>query len=219
MWNGGKAKIALAILQNSKQNGGVNLVNLVRKDKALKATWPQILHKEEDYAVLIYHNMRCPKIAENIWRCNILPEDVISMKFHNQFWKDVLESWSQYNFFYNRRIDNMIIWYNSQIRVKGKPIFWLNHFNKGLYYVHQLFEDCKYKTEYQVYVEFGLSVLRYNSLKSAIPKEWKDFFTTNDKQTFFPLAPHNYDVAIRSSQGMSSKVYQYLSDGIELIHN
>ena len=59
IWKGKKAKIAYSILQNSKEEGGLNLINLLNKDKALKATWPQILKKEEEYARLVYNTMRC----------------------------------------------------------------------------------------------------------------------------------------------------------------
>ena len=38
LWNGKKAKIALNILQNPKTQGGLNLVNLEKRDKALKVT-------------------------------------------------------------------------------------------------------------------------------------------------------------------------------------
>ena len=41
IWNGKKAKIAYNILQLPKREGGLNLVNLEIKDKALKATWPK----------------------------------------------------------------------------------------------------------------------------------------------------------------------------------
>ena len=45
LWNGKKSKIALKILQNSKTEGGLNLVNLENKEIALKATWPQNTQK------------------------------------------------------------------------------------------------------------------------------------------------------------------------------
>ena len=92
LWNGKKAKIAYNILQNPKLAGGLELVNLKNKDISLKATWPMILHKEEEYAVLVYKIMHCETIKEDIWRCNLSPEDATKMKFRNHFGKDVL--WS-----------------------------------------------------------------------------------------------------------------------------
>ena len=36
IWNGKKSKIAYNILQNPKKEGGLNLINITKKDKALK---------------------------------------------------------------------------------------------------------------------------------------------------------------------------------------
>ena len=58
LWNGRKAKIAYSTLQNPKEEGGLNLVNLRKKDIALKATWPIILQGEEEYAKLVHYIMR-----------------------------------------------------------------------------------------------------------------------------------------------------------------
>ena len=49
-WNKKKAKIAYNILQNPKHQGGLGLVKLQDRDIALKASWPTILVKEEEYA-------------------------------------------------------------------------------------------------------------------------------------------------------------------------
>ena len=83
LWNKGKPKFSLKILQNSKAEGGLNLVNLKAKDKSLKATWPSILHKEEEYSKLVYEIMRTTKIQENIWRCNLNTKDIDNMKIRN----------------------------------------------------------------------------------------------------------------------------------------
>ena len=58
IWNGKKSKIAFNTLQLPKQEGGLNLVNLTKKDCALKATWPQILYQEHEYSEMVYGIMR-----------------------------------------------------------------------------------------------------------------------------------------------------------------
>ena len=55
--------------------GGLNLADIRVKELALKATWPQVLIQEEDYAKIVYSFIQ-PTLGENIWRCNIKPEDV-----------------------------------------------------------------------------------------------------------------------------------------------
>ena len=124
LWNGKKSKIALSVLQNSKSEGGLNLVCLEKKDMSLKATWPQVLYSEPLYEEMVYAIMGVEALGRNIWRCHMLPEDVKALGIQNSFWFDVLSSWSQYNFHHNFRIENQILWYNSEIRSAGKFLFW-----------------------------------------------------------------------------------------------
>ena len=219
LWNGKKAKIAYTILQNPKDQGGLNLVNLTKKDAALKATWPQILYTEKEYAVLAYNLLRVSSLQEDIWRCTILSSDARKMKVKNSFWQDVLEGWSQYNFLQNPRTENQILWYNSYIRVNDKPFFWADVYSKGLRYVYQLFEEKQFISQEKAFTEFGLTNMRLNSIKSAIPREWKIFFCTYERATFFPLPPHNYDICLNTPKGFSRTVYHSLQEDVILVHN
>ena len=220
LWNGKKAKIAYAILQNPKKDGGLNLVNLKKKDKSLKATWPQTLKNEEDYSTLVYKILHCSRIGEDIWRCSLSPADVNSLRIDNNFWRDVLLAWSEYNFYNDRRIDNQLIWYNSEIRIQSKVVLWLDAYEKGLKYVYQLFEGGNFKSHAMIKSEYGLSEIRYNSLKVAIPKEWKDFFKSGLMGAFLPVPPHNYDLACNLyGKSFSRRVYRYLADDVMLVHN
>ena len=97
---------------------------------------------------------------------------------------------------FGKRVDNQLIWYNSGIKIGGKVFFWEDVYEKGLRYVYQLFENRKFKSFRQVQEQYGLTVLRYNSLKAAIPKDWKIFFEENSRITFYPITPHNYDTYV-----------------------
>ena len=110
LWRGKKSKIAYNILQLSKNEGGLNLVNLQRKDTSLKATWPQILSEEREYAEIVYTLMRVTHLNQDIWRCTLMKYDIERMKIKEPFWRDVLISWNEYNFYHDFRIENQIIW-------------------------------------------------------------------------------------------------------------
>ena len=219
IWNGKKAKIAYRILQNPKKQGGLNLVNLRHKDTALKATWPQILSQEDDYSSLVYKILRCTTLGENIWRCRICPTDVKQLKIKNQFWEDVVIAWCQYNYYKNYRIDNQILWYNSNIKISGNIFYWKDAQQKGLMYIHQLFEQQRYISYQEMENKFGISKLRYNSLKAAIPKDIRDYFLENSLAQIFPLSPSNYDTAIILRRSLSRQVYQSLSDDAMIMHS
>ena len=220
LWNGKKAKIACSILQNPKDQGGVSLVQIRIKDLSLKATWPVILHSEPEYEQVVYKIMRMKDLQSNIWRCTLCHEDVDKLKVKSEFWRDVLYSWANYNFSHNFRIDNQIIWYNSHIRIENSPFFWRDVYQRGLVYVYQLFENKEYKPDVVVQTQFGLTKMRYNSLKKSIPREWKDYFMEQQQQTFLPVAPHNYDMCMyQKGKGLASKIYKYLEGDITLLHN
>ena len=218
LWNGKKSKIAYKTLQLPKEEGGLGLVDLIHKDEALKATWPKILNQEKNYAKMVYGLMRVKDIGEDIWRCNFDPATCAKFKLSNEFWTNVLKSWSSINSWYNFRIENQLLWYNTNILVKKKVIMWKDVNEKGLKYVHQLFENQQFKLYQQVKREYGLTELRFNSLKMAIPREWRSFFMTNPKSTFMPLPPHNFDIMVNGGL-TSSKIYRLLSQDMLVIHN
>ena len=117
LWNKKKAKIALNILKNPKDQGGLNLVDLNIKEKSMKATWPQILAKEPEYSEMVYRATHLSTIKENIWRCRLHPSDVDSLRISQQFWTDTIKSWCEYNYYTDFRVENQLIWYNSEIKI------------------------------------------------------------------------------------------------------
>ena len=164
--------------------------------------------------------MRCKDIGEDIWRCRLDKKDIYKLKIGNQFWKEVLIAWNEFNMYHQFRVENQLIWYNSDIKVSGKVIFWKDVYDRGLKYVYQLYDDKEFKRDEIVLEEFGLSKMRYNSLKVALPKQWKEFFSKNSVGTFLPLPPHNYDLSLTIYQGcLSRKVYQFLAEDVIIMHN
>ena len=109
---------------------------------------------------------------------------------------------------------------NSHIRVANRPIMWKDIHGKGLMYVHQLFVEQKFKSFEILNRQYGLTLMRYNSLRAAITTRWVDFFCINCEIQFSPLPPHNYDMCVVSgSKGMSRRVYKYLGDDVFVLNN
>ena len=162
--------------------------------------------------------MRMSHFKENIWRCNLSPADVKNIRIKNTFWQDVLCCWCEFNYNNGNRVENQIVWYNSNIRIRDKPFFWLDAYQKGLMYVHQLFQDQHLKSEQQIQQEFGITTLRYNSLKVSIPNWMKEYFLETPKEVYLPSPPHNFD-AYKYSAHLAARIYRYLGDDVLLIHN
>ena len=217
LWGGKKAKVAYKVLQNPKKEGGLGLACLTRKDRALKATWPKILNQEYEYATLVYKQMKCTALREDVWRCSLESRDVDSLNIRNNFWVDVLKSWSEFRSSSYTRWDNQLIWYNSKIRIKGRPFMWNDVYQKGLKHIYQLFQSGDFKTSKQVRAEYGLTALRFNSLKAAIPSDWKEYFRSITTYCFLPIPPSVYDISLLDVN-LASTVYKLISEDRMLLH-
>ena len=172
LWNGARPKIPYDTLCRSKSNGGLGLVDLSIKDKALKVTWLQILYKECKLANIAYENMAC-EMRDLVWSCNLFPVDV-KVLTENIFWQQALMAWFEFKFIKDEQRDiahKQILWYNSEIRIENSPFFWSKPFQKGLVYIAQLYKNNVLKSFRDINSEFGLNVIEYNSIISAIPRK------------------------------------------------
>ena len=103
--------------------------------------------------------------------------------------------------------------------MNNKIIMWSDVYRRGLKFVHQLFANGSFKSNDSLIEEYGLTTLRVNSLKMAIPKEWKEHYQIITKQDFLPTPPHNYDKCICMYKNNFSKlVYNSMADDVLLIH-
>ena len=168
IWNGKKAKISLKTLQAGKSSGGLGLVDLRIRDKALKISWIQILEQDETIANLAYEAIE-PQMKQWIFDCNLSPKDVKVLNIKNQFWHDMLQAWCTYNFVENKMGDQCI-WYNSQIRIKNVPFFWSKIYEKGLFKVSQLFHQGKLITFKEAERQYGLTYIELYAIFTALPK-------------------------------------------------
>ena len=106
-------------------------------------------------------------------------EDVkdIMDRERNVFWFDVLKAWSIFNYDPKLNVEtDQVLWYNSHIRVNGKIFLWQRCYAAGLIYVSQLFAGGEIISVRTALSSFNLSLMDFNSLVSAIPKEWRRSF-------------------------------------------
>ena len=168
IWNGKKAKIALEVLQRSKEEGGLRLVDLRKKEKALKISWIQILEEDEKMANLAYEAIS-PILRQWIFDCNLNHKDVKWLKIGNKFWEQVLKAWCEIHYAPDNKQDQ-VIWYNSNIRIENKPFLWVESFKKGLWKISQLYEQGRLISIRLAEQKFGLSFIQLHALISSIPK-------------------------------------------------
>lgn len=121
IWNNKRSKMNIRKLQNSKDRGGIKLMDILKKD------W-------DSTQLNILANQFLPIKGEIFWRCNIAPQDV-NRVVSPSFWRDVAFAWSKINFKIpkNRtQIRSQILWYNSNIKINKRIVFYKRMFQAGI---------------------------------------------------------------------------------------
>ena len=120
------------------------------------------------------------KIKNGIfWECNLDVQDANTFPCKNNFRKDVLKCWSEYNYkndLEEEEIPNQVIWYNSHIRIGNRVMYIHKPYEKGIIYLKDICLDNKIMTYEEMSTIYGdcMQRLEYYSLVHAIPKNWKN---------------------------------------------
>ena len=116
--------------------------------------------------------------GKRIWDCNLKSEHILFF-VKNLFWSDVLKAWLYINFKKDWEVNasSQMIWCNSNILVAQKPVLNVTVIKQGLLWIKQLYDNHVLKSAKRVNEEYGLSVMDYNSIVSAIPKSWRSQLT------------------------------------------
>ena len=174
LWSNKKPKIPLRYLQLNKKCGGLGLVSLKKRDQALKTSWIGILAKDSKAAHLAY-SFFSPVLKQDIWKCNFKDSQVDQFfsKEDNPFWYDVLRAWACINYQKDPAKSCYYLWLNDHVRIDNKML--LNHgaFRKGLLEAQQLYQGGAPISWIKAHQDFGLTLMEYNSIITALPKCWK----------------------------------------------
>ena len=140
---GRKAKIPLKVLQCSKEDRGLTLTNIQKRDIALKVQWISKLETDKLLKTLAFEALE-NTMGDLIWEIQLQKEDIQHITKRNNFWVNVLESWSIFTFAPPASRDqvlNQIIWMNSNILIDNKPILIQSWFNKKLIRIKDLLDE------------------------------------------------------------------------------
>ena len=121
IWEGGKAKIPLKILQGNKEQGGLGLFNLEKKDKALKVNWVNRISHDPSLAEIANFSLN-NNFGMLLWESNLETQDIKGMKITNIFWESVLKCWCELTFenpVSKDQVKEQVLWYNSGSKIKG----------------------------------------------------------------------------------------------------
>ena len=100
-------------------------MDLRKKDIAMKIQWIFKIGADPLLAAMS-KNMLKNEMGELLWLANLQRKDVYKMFPQEHFWTHLLKIWAEFKNKVNNVIDpaEQIIWYNSLVRIGGKPVFY-----------------------------------------------------------------------------------------------
>ena len=122
----------------------------------------------------------------------------------------MLEAWCKVNFLTpttKKQISHQCIWYNSHIRIDGKPVMWKKWVDKGIILVHDLVTTSgNFKDSASLEVDW----LQWCSLMNTIPQEWKNSIKCDEMEEKDDVT-NLYDV-IKESKNPTRIIYDRLME-------
>ena len=177
MWDKKKHKIKRSQLYLDKVKGGLGIPNIYVYASSLKLKWIKFLadaNIESDWKHVFLNRY---KIGEFIYKTNVAFKDVKSVGIKSKFWIDVLQSWSKIHFNFEDNINYKsehpmyMIWYNSNIKIRNKMLYYRTWKDKGINYVHDLLDNngsfLKYN-DFCVKYQLNNNLLRYYGLLNRL---------------------------------------------------
>jgi len=187
MWNGKGDKIKRDIMTTNYDEGGLNIPDFQTVCTSQKITWVKRYVdsniKNSQWGKLIDYVYKHVG-GKFIFRCNTSMEEVKTLTIRSQFWKHVLISWCSYNFerdIKENKIQSQIIWLNSNIHVDRQTLYNKECVENNLWKIEQIYEQniLLDRNMINIIYDINLTQMQYNSMISAIPREWRKYMKEN----------------------------------------
>ena len=129
IWNQGTSKIKTEILYGLKLQGGLALVNLRKRDCAIKMQWVEKIKSDTGLNTRVQTILSDP-LGSKIWSVNLVPKDLpyLSQILNKgSFWMSVFESWVREKSDFpvgKNEVLNQLLWFNSYVRINNTPIWY-----------------------------------------------------------------------------------------------
>ena len=192
LWNGKCDKIKRTHMINDYTKGGLKMLDIQSFNNAIKAKWIQRYLDPNDKGKwkLFTDFFLGNHDATALFSGNLKPEDVATLEIEDPYTKELVEAWCRLNFRGNTiSFSSMPIWYNSSIRISGKPFFYKSWFMADVTKVSNRLDETSsrfltfeaFKEKYTIKANF----LQYHSVVAAVLNAKKNFVlnqTTNTEQ-------------------------------------
>jgi hypothetical protein len=179
LWSNKKDKIKRKTIIADYPDGGLRMLDIETFIKAQKVMWVKRLCREGDANWKAYPLHVLNKImGKNSFKCNL---NIKTTPKIDEFYWSILKNWMELQEVNKLNMTTMDIrrqslWLNKHITINKKEVKWNNWVNNGIFFIHDIVDNNgiflpinDLERKYAINCNF----LNYNSLKDAIPKEWK----------------------------------------------
>ena len=164
LWDQKPDKIPLHVLQLDYLQGGLRLVDLDSRQKALKTRWVFGLKSNTFLEEACYRTL-CPALRENIWKCSVHPTDVEG----KTQWHEILHSWAQVNYTIpdcELQVKQQLLWHNHNIKIGNRDVCWPRAIRAGVLTVNDLW--CVNNNDFLPYISFCEQIWQLCGLASLL---------------------------------------------------
>jgi hypothetical protein len=185
LWSGKKDKIKRLTIIGDYKNGGLKMLDLKTFIIAQRIMWVKRLSKKSKASWKAF-----PEYIMNA----IAGKDTFKTQLNTKkndhnitpFYWTIIKSWSILQEIEKNKIDpyqirRQWLWMNQYIKINKKEVNWKTWSDKGIKIIHDIIdENGNFKTIGALEQKHGFrcDFLKYNSLKDAIPKKWREKLKT-----------------------------------------
>jgi hypothetical protein len=213
VWSGKKDKIKSRTIIANYRNGELKMLDLKTFIIAQRTMWVKILAKPKQASWKAYPEY----ILQAIIGMESFKTQIDTKSNKNNitpFYWTILKSWNILHDINKENIEipnikRQWLWMNKYIKINKKEIKWNLWNTKGIKIINDILDiDGKFLTinELKQKYNFQCDFLKYNSLKDAIPKEWREKFKKAERQDYPISADDPPGIEIRNKLVPMTKI-------------
>ena len=183
LWSPNKRHaISKQMVTNNRSNFGLKFPCIRTKDESLKIAWvKRIMENEQDsISPFLCRNIKVD--LHLFFHCNLKITDMNACWYEkpSSFWYNILKTWCQSNYRTADEVefpDEEILWLNSNIRIRGKIVFYKNMYMMGINRIKDLRGENNHFLTFdefnRKYPNSSSNFLQYHGLIDAMPANYK----------------------------------------------
>ena len=192
IWDNKPDRIRRTIIQNHKNQGGLGLTNIHLLNSCTKITWlTRIVKDTGSLGKLLLADLPRPcdvELLKYMLQGNMKSSDVHHfVKPYSKYWKEIWYYWTRYNYksqnsiIEPNEITKQNIWFNTSIRIQGKPVYYYEWYTKGIKTIGDLRKGSKWVNATDLHITYNIKTnfLTLIAILQAIPLNWRRHYQDN----------------------------------------